>query len=98
MDTFSPPSIWWNKGGEVVGQITPDQLQALLGYASRQLGMTPEQLAKTVQSGGLQAVSNSVSPENARRINDLVGDPQKAQQFLNSPEVKKALGKLLGGK
>ncbi len=80
-----------------MGQITPDQLQALLNYASRQLGMTPEQLAKTVQSGGLGAVSDSVSPENARRINDLVGDPQKAQQFLSSPEVQKALGKLLGG-
>ncbi len=81
-----------------MGQITPDQLQALLGYASRQLGMTPEQLASTVQNGGLGALSNSVSPENARRINDLVGDKQKAEQFLSSPEVQKALGKLLGGK
>ena len=58
-----------------MSQITPDQLQALLAYASRQLGMTPEQLAKTVQSGGLDAVSNSVSPDNARRISELVGDP-----------------------
>ena len=81
-----------------MGQITPDQLQALLGYASRQLGMTPEQLAATVKAGGLGALSNSVSPENARRINELVGDRQKAEQFLSSPEVKKALGKLLGGK
>lgn len=81
-----------------MSQITPDQLHALLAYASRQLGMTPEQLAKTVQSGGIGAVANGVSPENARRINDLVGDPQKAQQFLNSPEVRAALGKLLGGK
>ncbi|MBR2406676.1 MAG: hypothetical protein IKB04_06565 [Clostridia bacterium] len=80
-----------------MSQITPDQLQALLAYASRQLGMTPEQLAKTVQSGGLDAVSNSVSPDNARRISELVGDPQKAEQFLSSPEVQKLLGKLLGG-
>lgn len=80
-----------------MGQITPDQLQALLGYASKQLGMTPEQLAATVKTGGLDALTGSVSPENARRINDLVGNRQKAEQFLSSPEVQKALGKLLGG-
>ena len=81
-----------------MGQITPDQLQALLGYASKQLGMTPEQLASTVKEGGLGALTSKVSPDNARRINDLVGDRQKAEQFLSSPEVKKALGKLLGGR
>ncbi len=81
-----------------MSQITPEQLQALLGYASRQLGMTPEQLAQTVKEGGLGAVSNRVSPDNARQIDALVGDRQKAEQFLNSPQVQALLGKLLGGK
>ena len=71
-----------------MGQITPDQLQALLAYASKQLGMTPEQLAGTVKEGGLGALT----------VNDLVGDRQKTEEFLSSPEVKKALGKLLGGR
>ncbi len=81
-----------------MGQITPDQLKALVGYASKQLGMTPEQLAATVKNGGLGALSNSVSPENARRINELVGNRQQAEQFINSPEVQQVLSKLLGGK
>lgn len=81
-----------------MSQITPEQLQALLGYASQQLGMTPEQLAQTVKEGGLSAVSNRVSPDNARQIDALVGDRQKAEQFLNSPQVQALLGKLLGGK
>ena len=59
--------------------------------------MTPEQLAKTVQGGGLEGLNN-VRPETARQINALVGNPQKAQQWLNSPEVQATLGKLLGGK
>ena len=79
-----------------MSQITPDQLKALLAYASRQLGTTPEQLAKTVQSGGLDAVQG-VHPDTARKINALVGDPEKAKQWLNSPDVQAALGKLLGG-
>ena len=80
-----------------MSQITPDQLQALLNYASRKLGMTPEQLASTVQQGDLNAVSQNLGSENTARIAALLGDSQKTEQFLNSPEVKQMLGKLLGG-
>ena len=80
-----------------MSRITPDQMQALLGYASRQLGMTPDELAKTVQSGGIGSLLGNVSPENAKKIGALIGDTQQAERFLNSPEVRQALGKLLGG-
>lgn len=79
-----------------MGQITPDQLQALLNYASRRLGTTPEQLAHTVQHGGLEAMAGGIGPDTARRVQELVGDPQQAQQFLNRPEVRALLQKLGG--
>lgn len=81
-----------------MSQITPEQLQALLNYASRRLGTTPEQLAKTVQTGGLDSLSEDISPETARHIQELVGNPQQARQFLNRPEVQTLLEKLWGGK
>ncbi len=81
-----------------MSQVTPEQLQALLNYASRRLGTTPEQLAKTVQSGGLESVAGAISPETARRIQELVGNPQQAQQFLNRPDVQTLLEKLRGGR
>lgn len=65
-----------------MSQITPDQLQALMVYASKQLGMTPEQLQKTVQTTD---------------IGRLADDPQKLQQLLHSPQAQ-ALLKSLGGK
>ncbi len=80
-----------------MGQITPDQLQALIGFAAKRLGMTPQQLAGTVQSGGLNALSDRVGAENVRRINDMVGDRQKAERFLSSPEVQRMMEQLLGG-
>ena len=43
---------------------TPAQLQALLQYASKRLGTTPEQLAKTVQSGGLEALASHLFHEH----------------------------------
>ena len=80
-----------------MSQITPEQLQALVAYASRQLGMTPEQLQKTVQTGGLGALSNKVSPDTAGQIAALAGDRQKAEQLLQSPQAQELLKKLLGG-
>lgn len=76
-----------------MGQITPDQMQALLGYAAKRLGMTPTQLAQTVQSGGLPTMSG----ENAQKIKELAGDPARLQQMLNTPEVQAFLAKLTGG-
>lgn len=81
-----------------MSQITPDQLQALLGYASKRLGMTPEQLASTVQNGGLSALSNRAGAGNTQKFAELAGDPAKLQQLISSPEVQAFLSKLTGGK
>lgn len=76
-----------------MNQITPDQLQALLGYASQQLGMTPEQLAQTVQSGNWDGLSQKLRPELAA----MVADRQQVEQLLRSPKAQALLRQLLGG-
>ncbi|MBO5929313.1 MAG: hypothetical protein J6Q42_04770 [Clostridia bacterium] len=81
-----------------MSQITPEQLGALLQFAANRLGTTPEQLAETVQSGGLSAVKDKLGADKAQKITDLVGNPQQAEQLLNSPQVQAVLAKLLGGK
>ena len=78
-----------------MSQITPDQLQALLGYASKRLGMTPEQLARTVQNGGLSSLSNYAGTQ---KFAELANDPKRLQQLINAPEVQAFLSKLTGGK
>jgi hypothetical protein len=66
----------------------------LLGYAAKRLGTTPEQLAQTVQNGGLSSLTGG---ENAQRIQQLAGDPQRLQQLLDSPDVQAMLNKITGG-
>ena len=80
-----------------MSQITPDQLQALLGYAAKRLGMTPTQLAQTVQNGGLSALSQQAGADRVQKIAELSGDPTRVQQLLDSPEVQAFLAKLTGG-
>ncbi len=76
-----------------MSQPTPDQVQALLTYASARLGMTPEQLQKTVQSGNLQSLSDKVGPN----LSALAGDRETWEHLLRSPAAQTLLQQLLGG-
>lgn len=80
-----------------MSQITPEQLQAVIQYASKRLGMTPEQLAATVQSGGVSALAARAGRENVQKLNALAGDPAKLNQLIASPEVQAFLSKLTEG-
>lgn len=75
--------------------LTSAQMEALLRYAASQLGMTPEALAKTVKSGGLEAVSQRLSPQKAAKLNALVGDKQQTDEWLRSPQTGKLLDDFL---
>ena len=79
-----------------MSQVTPDQLQALLAYASKRLGTTPEQLEKTVSEGNLSALTNHMNPENAAKLNAMVSDRSKAEQLLGSAAAQQAIARLLG--
>ena len=61
---------------------TPEQLQALLQLAAKQLGTTPEQLQKTVQNTD---------------VGNLVNDPKKVEQLLSSPKAQALIREWLGG-
>ena len=74
-----------------MSQVTPDQLKALLSYASKRLGTTPEQLEKTVTEGNLSALAGRLDPENAAKLNAMTADRSKAVQLLQSPRRSKRL-------
>ena len=81
--------------------ITPDQMQALLKFASTKLGTTPEKLAETVQSGGLDGLSK-LSPDlpakEAGKIDEVLHDKAKAQALLQTPEAQRLIEQILGKK
>lgn len=79
-------------------EITQDQLQALLQYASKKLGTTPDKLAKTVQQGGVSALSSHLSADDAAKISAVANDQKKAEQILQSPEAQRLIKQILGNK
>ena len=74
--------------------ITPDQLNALLQFASRRLGTTPEQLAKTAQTGGTGSLASKLPPDKAAQFQSIAGDPDKIRELMNSPQAQKLIEQL----
>lgn len=77
-----------------MNQPTPEQMQALLRYASAKLGIPAEQLAATVADGGYERLTSSLSQSSRRTLESLTGDPSQLQALLQSPQVRELLTRL----
>ena len=77
-------------------QLTPEQLHALLQFASAKLGISQETLARTVQSGNLQDLG--LSPDQSRKLEGLMGSKERAEDLLKSPQLQALLNQLQGGR
>ena len=73
-------------------KLTPEQLQALVQYASKRLGTTPEKLQRTVQQGGVADVAAGLPKE------EVLSDKKKAEALLNSPQAQKLMQQLFDNK
>ena len=77
-----------------MNQPSPEQMQALLHYASQKLGVPPDQLAAIAKSGGYEGLASSLSDSSRRTLENLAGDPQKLQALLSSPQIRELLKQL----
>ena len=70
---------------------TPDQLELLLRQASKQLGVTPQQLKNAAQSGQLDSIISGMNAGDADKFRKVLSDPNAANRMLSSPQVQKLL-------
>ena len=70
---------------------TPDQLELLLRQASKQLGVTPQQLKNAAQSGQLDSIISSMNAGDADKFRKVLSDPNAANRMLSSPQAQKLL-------
>ncbi|HKM31984.1 MAG TPA: hypothetical protein VJX95_00290 [Oscillospiraceae bacterium] len=73
-------------------------LEALLYVASQKLGVSPDALKSSVESGNLDALAgNEASPE-VDKLRSVMQDPEKAAEMLSSPQAKLLMALLNKGK
>ena len=70
---------------------TPDQLELLLRQASKQLGVTPQQLKNAAQSGQLDSIITGMNAGDADKFRKVLSDPNAANRMLSSPQAQKLL-------
>lgn len=68
----------------------------LINELSDKLGVSQGQLQKAAKQGDIQSVLKNLNSEQAKSIETLLEDPQKAKELLNTPQAQ-ALFKLFGG-
>ena len=70
---------------------TPGQLELLLRQASKQLGVTPQQLKNAAQSGQLDSIISGMNAGDADKFRKVLSDPNAANRMLSSPQAQKLL-------
>ena len=79
-------------------KLTPEQLQALLQYASKMFNTTTEQLAKTVNNNGVESLASKLPSSEAAKFQEVVSDKDKIEKMLNSPQAQKLIQQLMNQK
>ncbi len=61
---------------------------------SEQLKLSPDKIKSSAQSGDVDGLTSRLDGDKAKQVKDILSDPDRAREILNSPQAK-ALIKLL---
>ena len=70
-----------------------DKMNELLGQLSQKLNMGPESVKQAADSGDYENLLKNTDCD-ASQVREILGDPEKTKQLLNSPQAQ-ALLKML---
>ena len=65
-----------------------DSLNDLINQAGKTTGVDPQNLKATIDSGKLDNLLAKMNPKDAAKFQQIVQNPQLAQQMLNTPQAK----------
>lgn len=70
-------------------------MNKLINELSKKLGVSSDKIQSAAENGNVNEILKSSDSSNARKMEDILKDPQKTKEILNSPQAKKLL-KMLG--
>ncbi len=75
-------------------QISPQQLDLLLKMAGKQLRIDPNTLKQQLESGDFSSISAKLGGQTGQQLNQLLSNPQKAQQMVSQMDLQQLLKNL----
>ena len=70
-------------------------MNKLINELSKKLGVSSDKIQSAAENGNVNEMHKSSDSSNARKMEDILKDPQKTKEILNSPQAQKLL-KMLG--
>lgn len=74
------------------------QIQDILNSLSKRLGEDPEKLKANAQSGNMSKMLSNMDKKQADKIQEILGDKEKTEQILKTPQAQALIKKLMGDK
>ena len=69
-------------------------MEKMIQLASSKLGVSPEKLKSTLESGNIEDMLGSMRREDADKLKKLMNDPSAKEKLLSSPEAAKIIKKM----
>lgn len=73
-----------------------EQIDKLIKKLSERMGTPESDIRSAVQSSNYSRFLSKMDPAQAKQVEEILGDEQRAQEFLNSPQAKAVLKRLMG--
>ena len=72
------------------------QIDKLIKKLSERMGASEGDIRSAVQNSNYNRLLSKMAPSQARQLEDILGDENKARAFLDSPQAKAVIKRLMG--
>jgi len=73
-----------------------EQIERLIRKLSERMGTPESEIRSAVQNSNYGKLLGRMDPSQAQKIETLLSDEQAAKQFLDSPQAKAIIKRLMG--
>lgn len=73
-----------------------EQISRLIQKLSERMGTPESEIRNAVANSNYSKLLGRMDPAQAQKIEEMLGDEQAAKQFLNSPQAKAIIKRLMG--
>lgn len=74
-----------------------NDLDNLLKAASNSLGADPNKIKKEAEKNGLSSLLNNLTPEQTKKIQNLLSDKEATSKLLSTPQAQQLFKKFTKG-
>ena len=73
-----------------------EQIARLIKKLSERMGTPESEIRSAVQNSNYGRLLGKMDPAQAKKIEAMLGDEEASRQFLNSPQAKAIIKRLMG--